>query len=203
MKTEMKTLGFTVLRDIPTGAELNKLCATLETTVEEEAVNNLYYRVDLANLRPKIVDKWVAETGVKLEVRGRGPTRKDGTAPEILEKDSDYKKRLIASGTATEEQLATWAAEVANETPFCEITERTRISGRIAKEFTAIAVQLRAAWSTGAADHSTFTAKLEALNPGLTFDYDEDGLPTEASVARAIKSDQERIKREQVSGYLA
>jgi len=196
------TFGRTiVLKEAESIEEFDTLAGRVGSALDC-ANDEVTYRGTLNVFRTKVVEELERVTGVKRVVVGKGPAKKDGTQPDILEKDTVYVKRIELTKVLSDADLNALFQRVADTVPFNPA--ESSASGTVAKRFYAIADGVTAAIDAGQATWDTFKANFAANNPDFVFD-EESGVPTRDSLAAAFKFDEARLIKEAASksaGYL-
>lgn len=173
------TLGITlIIAGVPsTAAEYDEMAGEVGACVDS-AVDDSVYRGWLTKFRPAFIEALTEKSGVKKE---------DG------EKDAVYCKR-IAAGILSQEELQTVGQNVADD---IEFAINYVSGGRIAKKFKDKAQELiDLIEKSKGGDYSRLVANISERNPGFKFIYDEDEKPTLESIALALKTEEERVRRE-------
>lgn len=186
------TLGIQTTIQVPESAdEYDKKAGRVGACVEDATQYNILHSYN-TKLRSEFLDALEKETGVKRNVdqarTDAQPAKKDGTKTPVYEKESLYFKRVCSETGKTAAEFKDLAQKTADALPF-DNTESTGGGGRIGKEYKTAAADLIA---KGAETLAKVIANLERLNPGLTVELDDDGQPTEESLAKAIKVNADR-----------
>ena len=195
------TFGRTIiLKEAESIEEFDTLAGRVGAALDA-ANDEVTYRGTLNECRRKIVEELEKVTGVKRTVIGKGPAKKDGTQPDVLEKDTVYVKR-IENGILPSADIDALFQRVADTVAFDPASSSA--SGTVAKRFYSIADGVIAAVDAGQATWDTFRTNFTAANPGFEFD-EVDGVPTRDSLAAAFKYDEARLIKEaqsKAAGFL-
>lgn len=192
MKTEQYTfLGLKINKDVPTTNEEYDKAAGELNSAAVEAVDKYMYHNWGGKFREAFCSAVEKETGIawpldEAAMKSATP-KKDGTVSDVHIAHGAYFKIVLAQTGKKAEEFADLATSVAEKIPFDPSAAST--GGRIAKEFTSAAEQVI---EKGPDAVSTVVGTLNRLNPGLNLGEN----PTAEELARAIKANAERKKRE-------
>lgn len=195
-QVNQKTLGVNVvISGVPsTASEFDEMAGEVGACVNV-ANDNIVYRSWLAKFRAAFVLALEAKTGIARLTTG------EGDAAVISEKDTSYVKRLELEEGVTKVTLQEVSQATADAIPFAI---HAVSSSRVAKRFLDSADEIMATIeSAHGNDYSKFVGNITERNTGFNFVFDEDGNPTRDSVAHALKTEEERIKREATASVLA
>jgi hypothetical protein len=124
-------------------------------------------------------------------VTGQGPKKKDGTTPDVYEKDTIFIKKIKDSGAIPLPELVGILQQVADANPFDPSTSTS--SSQIAKKYFNLADSTIAMVKSGEGDWPGFVEQFTEANPGFVFDFEDDGAtPTRDSLAAAYKANETR-----------
>jgi len=193
--THQNTLGLTLAISVPSSAdEYDQLAGRVGACVED-AVSESTYRNYLPSWKRVFFSRLAEQTGIERVVE----KDEDGKVTST-EKETTYFKRVQAETGKTADDYAALAQECADETPF-DLTPKSR-STKIAKSFLEAADNILRAIENGQSTAETVANNLQGTNPGLVVVIDEDGVLDRDSLARGIRTNNERVAREQNAGLL-
>lgn len=200
MKTRIQdTLGFNVKLPVPDTIEEAVALAGSPSAVVDGWLDDEIFRGWLPSVRRAIVKTLNDTTTVKRKVTGKGPARKDGSAPDVYEKDTIYIRRVKADAGLTPEQLQKIAQDSADSIKF-DPSETSSTSGRVAKKFLVAAQGIIDAVASGAATWDIVLGNFASENPDFEMEIDEaTGAPTVESLASGLRYDEDRIVKERAS----
>lgn len=191
-----KTLGLqVVIKGVPsTAAEFDEQAGEVGACLNG-AVDDNIYRSWLPKFKDPLCKKLEETFGIPRLTEGEGDDEK------IVERETQYIKRLTEVEGKTLAEINVIAQEVADTLPF---NVSATSGGRIAKAYfdAADAIIARVA-NDYDGDYTRFIENITAANPGYQFAYDEAGEPTREAIALAIKVNKERQEREAMAGLLA
>ncbi len=190
------TLGFAILiSGIPaSAAEFDEMAGETGACLSD-AVDNVIYRNYLSNLRPEIVKAAEKEFGIPRKSEKVGDS-------EIFEKDKTFIDRLVKVEGVSQPALNELAQRVADSRPFS--VQPSVSGGRIAKRYLDQADEVIAHVDNNAeGDYTKFIANITARNPGFLFTLDADGAPSRESIGHALKTEEDRAKRESSNSLLS
>ena len=188
--TVTKTCGVDLVKDFPDSVEaFDRLPGGYTGAALEMAIQGFQAWVfNPALLRQFIKlakDKW----GLEPRSSGKTRTTKKGEV-EVLE--SPQKFVAWVKTQVTEQDVAELLQQACDATPLS--LEGTG-GGRVSKAFVEKAESWLAAIDNGEVDGEELVAKLEALNPGVSIERDDAGLPETVSLALALKINEDRKSR--------
>lgn len=192
------TMGLDIKLQVPeSNEEFDKLAGRANAANDDAVKYNVLHGWN-TTFRSKFVEAVEKETGVKRIVdttaTEKQPKKKDGTQTPVYEKDLLYFKRVCAETNREVVTFATLGQTVADSIPL-DLSESTG-GGRIGKEYKASADDLLAKVTAGTASIERVIGNLERLNPGLKVELNADGVPDSDELARAIKVNADRKKKE-------
>ena len=161
-----------------------------ENGVVDETVSNLRYR----NKYPRVYKKVAAEVEAKGFERNvqKEETRKDGTVKKIMESDTNYLRRYLASGDEARTVLGDLFANIASSEPLYVKGERAGGQGKIAQAALDAATAL---FEQVDEKVEQVIASIESNVPGYKVGRDSESNATVESVARGISAFQKHLAK--------
>jgi hypothetical protein len=207
MKTATnKTMGFDLNIEVPSSVEeYDKLAGRVGACLDDANQYNLFHSWN-GEFRPKFVEAFEKQTGIKRQLNqeaiDKAPARKDGTKPEIFEQEAKYFKRALAELGEDISKYQSLAEAVARQVKF-DPSEGTRSGGKVGKEYMSAAQQVFDAEESSPGAIEKVVTRLQELN-NITIEIDFETIqPTLESLARAIKINEDRKRKQSVNELLA
>jgi len=194
-----ESLGVVVAIDCPgTVDEYNQQSGRVDAALDDALTYHIYHG-HLGRFRTAFVKALEEETGEKrLEVGTNSKTNKP-----ILEKDKDYVDRITKGAEPPRDpsEFQPIADKVSQELGPLNLAP-VRQSGP-GQEYVNGAESLIKKLRSGAGDMEKTIANLEAMNPGVKVEREEDNFPKVASLAIAIRANKARILKAAETELLA
>lgn len=169
-----------------------------EQGVVDIFVNHIRFHRTNSDAREAIVEALEKVTGVaRTKEMVDSPTKADPKrkAEQFTESEQQYAQRAVAQSGQTVEQLAPAVLAEVGTIEFKAVGAPRTPGGKSAlKVYTEGATKLI---SLGADTYGKAIATLVQSNPGITVETEEDGTPKVDSLAAALRTNMERVQKEQ------